>query len=182
MTQPERPARTRSIASWAEAAPSRSTSGSGPVKSITVDGVPGSGPRSSSAATAAADPVGHVGERRGIRASRLVGTRREHTADRSKDTLRRPRADRPRERRSRRHARRSATDSARPGFGSTSVYGPGSSSRTIASDRPRSSGMQSRAASRRPARAGRSAEPARGPSAGRGAMAYSSRSALVARP
>src|SRR5581483_8995958 len=58
-------ATARSIASAAGAAPSRTTRGSGAVKSITVDGVPGSSPPSSVTAAFARSSSGTSSRRRG---------------------------------------------------------------------------------------------------------------------
>ena len=58
-------ARTRSIASAADAAPSRTTRGSVLVKSITVDGVPGSSPASTRAAALLRSSSGTSSRRRG---------------------------------------------------------------------------------------------------------------------
>ena len=122
----------RASASARDAAPSRRTRGSAPVKSITVDGVPGSGPASISAAQPSRIRSGTSSSVAGLGPAGLVRARRQRP--------RRPRRARagPRRAGGDAHAdrvgpsRRSASGSAAPGSASTSVYGPGSSARAIA--------------------------------------------------
>ena len=135
---------TRSSASAAGAAPSRRTRGSGPVRSSTVDGVPGqlaavddrgraprgarsgtsssvrgSGPPGRFALVAATAPT--CVERRSRAGPVESGTRTPIVSGPSPVSQRKRRA----------------------GFGRTSVYGPGRSARAIAPARPRSSGTHS---------------------------------------
>src|SRR5512133_981320 len=129
-------------ASEAGTAPSRTTTGSGPVKSSTVDGVPGSSPASSTAEQPArsssgtsstlhgSGPPGRLAlvaaraptrRRTAAAVSGGIGTRTPIVVGRLPVSHRKRRA----------------------GFGRISVYGPGRSARAITPARPRSSGTAS---------------------------------------
>ena len=82
-------AETRSIASAADAAPSRSTRGSAPVKSMTVDGVPGSSPASTTAATLLENLGRNVRDAPRLRPAGQVRARRDDAADVREDPVRR---------------------------------------------------------------------------------------------
>ena len=81
-------AETRSIASAADAAPSRMTRGSAPVKSMIVDGVPGSSPASTTAATCSRISARNLLDPSRLRPARQVRARRDDTADVREDAIR----------------------------------------------------------------------------------------------
>ena len=72
------------------AAPARSTTGSAPVRSITVDGVPGSSPPSTPRRRLRRIRSRHVVEPARVGPAREVGARRDDGADRSDDSAPRP--------------------------------------------------------------------------------------------
>ena len=130
-----------------ETAPSRRTSGSGPVRSITVDGVPGSSPPSTSAAAAARSCSGTSSSVRGSGPPgrfALVATSAPTWPSRScaapaSAGMRTPIVS----------GREPASQGKRrAGFGMIKVYGPGRSARTIRSSAPRNSGRHSSSSSR----------------------------------
>ena len=119
MTRPsprmlEHRARRARSASSDGAAPSRSTRGSAPVKSITVDAVPGSSPPSSTTA-AARSSLGHVLEPARVGARRAGSRSSRRRRRRCRAAPSRPRRGRGRARRSSPGSRRSARGSAERG-------------------------------------------------------------------
>ena len=81
MGQPERAARTRSIAAALDVAPSRSTTGSRTCEVEHGRRRAGQRPHVELGGDGRSDPVRHVGQGDRIRAARLVRARREHRAD-----------------------------------------------------------------------------------------------------
>ena len=120
-------------------APSRSTTGSGPVRSMTVEGAPGSSPASTTAPQPSRISPRDVVERAPVGLAVEVRARRRDDAQALED-----RAAPPRSAGTRMpiasgvapHSQRKR----RAGFGSTSVYGPGRSARAATAARPRSLG------------------------------------------
>ena len=136
--------RARSIASVAGTAPSRRTRGSSPVRSSTVEGVPGKLAGVDDRRRAGADLDRHVLQH-GAGRARRGGWR---SWPRPRPPARRSRRAKPVSSGTRTRCgpewRPSSTGSARPGSGGRACTRPGSSARTIAPERPRSSGTHSK--------------------------------------
>ena len=135
------PPRSAPRASPASPAPSRRTTGLGPVTSMTVEGIPGSSPPSSAAATPARIAPGTSSSRHGSGPPGRFALVATTTPSRA--TIAAVGPERAGTRTPIVSGRPAHSQRKRPaGLGTTSVNGPGNRARAIAAGRPPSSGIQ----------------------------------------